>query len=31
MRLGELPGAEQIDATATSPDRRSPEPLGARP
>jgi ABC-type multidrug transport system ATPase subunit len=38
MRLGELPGAEQIDATGPAPgagappfDRRSPEPLGARP
>jgi ABC-2 type transport system ATP-binding protein len=37
MRLGELPGAEQIDATTPAPsgptslDRRSIEPLGARP
>jgi ABC-type multidrug transport system ATPase subunit len=31
MRLGELPGVEQIDATATPLDRRTPETLGARP
>jgi ABC-type multidrug transport system ATPase subunit len=31
MRLGELPGAELIDATAPPTAGRSPEPLGARP
>jgi len=31
MRLGELPGVELIDATATPLDRRTPETLGARP
>jgi ABC-type multidrug transport system ATPase subunit len=31
MRLGELPGVEQIDATATPLDHRTPETLGARP
>ena len=30
-KVGELPGAERIDATAPPLDRRSPEPLGARP
>jgi hypothetical protein len=31
MRLGELPGAELIDATAPPLDPHAPEPLGARP
>ena len=31
MRLGELPGVERIDATASPADHRAPEPLGSRP